>query len=434
MTAAQFTVGRVINFAMTGMVIVVMPIYMGECSPPELRGLISSTLQFQISFGQLVASLVNLRTQTFTTDASWRIPIGLQFIVPAVILVLLPTMPESPRWLVAKGRTEDAVRCLRKLRGKKASGEIINAEIRLWTHTSSNEGKGPWKDLFNSYNRKRTTVAVLAMFFQQVTGQAFPSQYSVVFYQQQNISNSFLWSTIGNVVGLATVTWTSLVVDGFGRRPILFIGGALMALFMYMIAGVGSSSTANQADQAEKNVIIASVILFGASYAMSWAPTSYTILSEAASSKVKEKTNDLAVSVSVLTTFVVSFTLPYLLNAPYAALGARVGYIYGSLCVVAVVVTWFCIPEMKGRTLEEVDELFESGIPMWKWRGAYVPSQRVDNGGVHELNIEGGDYGGRISSSGRSRERSSGENVANKTGHDRSNSISNSQHKKDNFG
>lgn len=92
------------------------------------------------------------------------------------------------------------------------------------------------------------------------------------------------------------------------------------------------------------------------------------ILGEVASQRVKEKTNDLAVSVSVVTTFIVSFTLPYLLNAPYAALGAKVGFVYGSFAVVAVIVAYFKIPEMKGRTLEEIDQLFASGVSMRRFK------------------------------------------------------------------
>lgn len=97
-TAAQFTVGRVLNFAMTGFTIVVVPIFQSECAPPALRGMISATLQLQIGFGQLVASLVNYGTKGMDGDASWLIPTGLQLVVPVVILGLLPMLPESPRW------------------------------------------------------------------------------------------------------------------------------------------------------------------------------------------------------------------------------------------------------------------------------------------------------------------------------------------------
>lgn len=97
-TAAQFTIGRFISFAMTGMTIIVVPIYQGETAPRELRGLMASTLQLVIIFGQVVASLVTLGTKSIKGDASWQIPVGLQFIAPSIILGLLPFVPESPRW------------------------------------------------------------------------------------------------------------------------------------------------------------------------------------------------------------------------------------------------------------------------------------------------------------------------------------------------
>lgn len=88
------------------------------------------------------------------------------------------------------------------------------------------------------------------------------------------------------------------------------------------------------------------------------------MVSEAAALRVKEKTNLLACVISVLTTFVVSFTMPYLINERYANLGGKVGFIYGSTNFMMLVLTFFFIPELKGRSLEEVDQLFESGVPI----------------------------------------------------------------------
>lgn len=104
--------------------------------------------------------------------------------------------------------------------------------------------------------------------------------------------------------------------------------------------------------------------------------------SEAAASRVKEKTNLLACVISILTTFVTSFTVPYLLNAPYAALGGKIGFIYGSINVAMAVVAYFFIPELKGRTLEEVDQMFASGQPLRKL--GQVKTAPVEEIYVHE--------------------------------------------------
>ena len=107
------------------------------------------------------------------------------------------------------------------------------------------------------------------MFFQQITGQAFTSQYSVVFYKQQGFTNAFLLGVVNNIVSLFCTLSTSLVVDRYGRRPILLTGGSLMAAFLFILGRVGVNPHPNQR---EKNTMVASVVLYGGAYAISWAP------------------------------------------------------------------------------------------------------------------------------------------------------------------
>lgn len=241
------------------------------------------------------------------------------------------------------------------------------------------------------------------MFGQQITGQAFPSQYGVVFYQSQGFGDkSFLFNIIQNILSLVAIFFTWSFIDGIGRRPILMVGGTLMALWLFILGGMGSSSNINSAG---KGLVVASVMLFQFFFNLSWAPSyveflsdychltyrltffffsdkpfhcrSYVVLSEAAASRLKEKTNLLASVISVLTTFVTSFTIPYLINERYANLGAKVGFIYGAINVIMVVLTFFFIPELKGRTLEEVDQLFASGVPLRKFGSVETKSAQT---------------------------------------------------------
>lgn len=149
---AQFTIGRIITYAMTGMAVVVVPIYQSETAPRELRGMFASTIQGMIILGQVIAAVIAYGTQRLSGQAAWRIPIGLQLVMPALIFLLLPMLPESPRWLLSQDRYDDAFKNMRKLR-KKATEDEIRFELDNLRHANSNEHKGSWAEVFEKKNR-----------------------------------------------------------------------------------------------------------------------------------------------------------------------------------------------------------------------------------------------------------------------------------------
>lgn len=345
------------------MTIVVVPIFQAEASPRVLRGMFGSTIQAMVLFGQVISTLVTYGTEKIQSNAGWHIPIGLQFVAPSLLFAMLYFLPESPRWLLIRGRHEEALKSLSKFR-KRATPDEVSVELNTISLSHARENQGTWAEVFNEENRLRTAVATLAMFGQQITGQAFASQYSVVFYQSQGFgSSSFLFNVLNSVISLVAVMITWFFVDSAGRRPVLLIGGTFMTIFFFIFGGIGSIHEDNRSSTMT-NLMVACLMLFYFFYNLSWAPVAYIVVSEVAAQRVREKTNLFACVISVLTTFVTSFTIPYLVFDKYADLGPRVGYIYGSTSLIMVIATYFCIPELKGRTLEEVDQLFASGMPL----------------------------------------------------------------------
>ena len=141
--------------------------------------------------------------------------------------------------LLSKDRVEEATKSLRRIRKDKSEGGI-DFEIQAIQHAHSTDQKGKWSEVFDAKNRVRTMVAILAMFGQQITGQTFTSQYSVIFYQSQGFGpKSFLLSVANSVVGLVCLLITWYTVDMIGRRLLLFVGGTGMAIFLFVVGSVG---------------------------------------------------------------------------------------------------------------------------------------------------------------------------------------------------
>ncbi|GME22420.1 putative sugar transporter protein [Neofusicoccum parvum] len=379
-TAAQFTVGRITCYFMTGICMLMIPSYLAETAPQQLRGLIGGQIQIQIMFSQVVANLINYGTKQLDTDACWMIPLGIQFVMPAILIAAYPFLVESPRWLISRGDTEAASAALRKLR-KNTDPQTLNEELSIMLYAKTNDGKGGWAEVMTGTNKRRAGVAILGMLCQQLSGQIFTSQYGVLFYQQQGYGNSFALGIIYTALQFATALLTSFIVDKVGRRPLLLGGGVAQATFLYLVGGLGTIAHPNSA---AKDTLVAGLMLFGVFFGLTWAPLSYITMAESPARRVAEKTSMLANSISITCAFVISFTVPYLVNADYAGLGARVGFLYGSTTVCVTVLCWLFVPEMKGRSLEELDALFERGTPTRAFRSAVVHvsgAEEIGDGG-----------------------------------------------------
>jgi MFS transporter, SP family, sugar:H+ symporter len=155
-----------------------------------------------------------------------------------------------------------------------------------------------------------------------------------------------------------------IMMDKLGRRNIIFIGCTIQAGGMLTMGGLG---TTTDPSISIRTGIVACMIIMVFGFCVGWAPVSHVLSAELPSQRLRDITYRSASLVNIATQFTVAFTMPYLLNKPYAALGSRVGFIYGSIAVMSMVFVFFCVPECKGRTLEEIDLLFESKTPLRKF-------------------------------------------------------------------
>lgn len=173
-----------------------------------------------------------------------------------------------------------------------------------------------------------------------------------------SVERVFNYTILIPVVGLCACTLAICLTDTIGRRPLCYIGAALATMFSCLIATIGSRPNAN-IDMTYSNIVIASVIMLNGACKFGVSSQCYLVASEIGGTQMRKKMLAWAAINDTIYAFIVTFCVPYLLDGPTIQLGPRVGFVFMGLAALAFF--WFILslPELKGRSLEEVDELFE---------------------------------------------------------------------------
>ncbi|KAI1333068.1 sugar transporter [Xylariaceae sp. FL0255] len=382
----QVLVGRVLNYIYIGMELSTVPVYQSEVVPAPVRGFAVGSYQLSLSIGGLIINGICNRTSKIPNNAAWMIPYGLFYIVPTFVASLIWFIPESPRWLLMNDREEDALRSLKQLCGE--GYEEISPEVELELIKASlleEQGKGSYADLFKGYNRRRTLLVCAIAFFFQATGQFFSGHYGALFVQSLGTISPFTITVTQSGINTVTSFIGILLIDRVGRRPLWLVGSLVMGAALFTMGALGVKQPR---PYSFSSGIIAMMLVFQLTYVATVGPLYYTMVSEIPASRLRDKTVRIGSIVNIVTIFVVSFTLPYLLNAPYADLGSKVGFIYGSICFVALAFGYFFLPELRGRSLEELDAMFEAQISLRKF-GRWEPDPNVIGAAVARVkNLE----------------------------------------------
>ncbi|KAL3484024.1 general substrate transporter [Aspergillus germanicus] len=399
-TPAQFVVGRMLIYGAVGLVENVVPTYESEICPAGLRGFCVGSIQLFLTFGSLIAGVVNEGLSRLTTDAGWMVATGIQMVPAIIILSGLYFTPNSPRWLISKNRRSEALSALKVFRPKKAADEgLCELEIIALENSDNRSDKAPWKALFNASNRRRTAIALAIMSLQQLTGVTFSSSYGPTFYKQVGLGDkAFAYAAINNGVSVVTAMIGMYMFDVFGRRDLTFHGCYLQAVFLCLIGGLGAKANRSTSDT---NGMVASFILYAAILHATLGPAAYITAAEVGTATLREKTMAVSTAWNVVVGFAVVYTTPYLLSTPGANLGARLGYVWGGCAAAGAVWAWFFMPELKGRSLEDIDELFDAGLSAWKFKqyectGINREALEGYRGKMREVEGEDGKNGERV--------------------------------------
>lgn len=223
--------------------------------------------------------------------------------------------------------------------------------------------QGRFIELFQGINLKRTGIVIGMNFFQQATGSAFVSTYGTLYVKDLDTVNAFSFSVIVSCCNISMVSVGLFLSDRLGRRSLLYLGGSLQMLTIISMGALGTQTPT----YATKTGLVSLLAIFSASFVLAWAPITYVVTTEVPALRLRDMSQRTASIVFVVTSFVVNFTIPYLLNAPYANLGSKLGFIFGGVSLCSLVFTYLCVPECKGKTLEQIERLFIERVPLRKF-------------------------------------------------------------------
>ncbi|KAK9327193.1 general substrate transporter [Lipomyces starkeyi] len=363
-----------------------------------VRGRLVSFQQFAIALGIVIQYFIQFGCSFFHSNAVFRLPWAIQ-IVPAIFLFIgLFWLPRSPRWLASKDRWDTVLQVLAFLRTPNCdiNDPLVLAEykeIEEQVLFEREQELNSYRELFGAKMRRRLFLAMAIQGWSQLTGVNVFLYYIVYILRaaayipgNPNPSRTLSFAAIMYIVFMVATLPTILWTDHWGRRSSLLVGALAIAFWMYLIGGLlarfGQPNPAQNQPwtwviidhPAASHTIQASCYLAGASFAMSWGPIEWIYPPEIFPLRIRAK----AVSFSTATNWAANFVLALLMPLLLRSIRWRVFIIFGSFNIGAFIYVFFRVPETKQRTLEEMDEVFEHGEPVWRSFTGVRYSSRLD--------------------------------------------------------
>lgn len=348
----SFVIYRIIGGIGVGIASMISPMYIAEIAPAGVRGKLVSFNQLAIISGMLIIYFVNYFIAR-QGDEQWLITDGWRWmffsgVIPAgVFFILLFFVPETPRYLAMKGKDDKALRVLAKIGGPEQA-EATLGEIKSTLH----EKNVPWL----SYGFFLIFIGIMLSVFQQFVGINAVLYYAANIFRDMGAStDSSLLQTIivGIVNGVFTVV-AIVTVDKFGRKPLMIIGSIGMAISMI---GLGTAFYYQHAGL----VALIFMLTYTASFAMSWGPVCWVLLSEIFPNSIRSALS-IAVAAQWIANWVVSLTFPMMNENKALVANFHNGFsywVYGGMGILSALFMWKLVPETKGKTLEQIEGLWK---------------------------------------------------------------------------
>jgi SP family galactose:H+ symporter-like MFS transporter len=353
---ATLIVARLILGLAIGVAAFAAPLYLAEVAPEHVRGAMISSYQLMITIGILVAFLSDT---VLTYTGNWRMMLGIIAVPGMLFLFGLWWLPDSPRWLMMRGRREEALIVLNRLRDDpvQVSKEMSDIAEQLKMPQSG------WSMFKENRNFRRSVgLGILLQVIQQFTGMNVVMYYAPRIFQGMGYDTiAQMWFTA--VVGLTNVLATFIaigLVDRWGRKPILYIGFLGMAVGLGI---VGTMMNIGITTHGEQIFTVVMLLMFIVGFAMSAGPLIWTLCSEVQPLRGR----DFGIGCSTFTNWIANM----IVGATFLSLLNGIGqastfWLYGGLNLVFLLLTLWLIPETKDVSLEHIERNLMAGLPLRK--------------------------------------------------------------------
>jgi SP family xylose:H+ symportor-like MFS transporter len=354
---ALFVDYRILGGLAVGAASMTSPMYIAEISPARIRGRLVSVNQFAIVSGFLVVYLVNYFIAGSASDAwnqttGWRWMFASEALPAAALLVLMFLVPETPRFLATKGKTEEALAILTRVNGPEdAAKELREIEYVIAQET------GSIRMLFRPGLKMVLVIGVALAILQQVTGINVFLYYGTEIFKTLGAKTgiktdaALLMNVVVGVVNLLFTVVAIWTVDRLGRKPLMIIGSLGMGICLVAL-GLAAYYGKTQL------WILGFMLGYIACFALSVGPVTWVILSEIFPTKIRGRAMAIAVACLWIANFIVSQTFLMMDGNKYLLDIFHHGFpffLYAFFCLVTIVLVWKWVPETKGRSLEEIE-------------------------------------------------------------------------------
>jgi len=332
----------------------IAPLYLSETAPAKIRGSMGTLFQLMITIGIFLISVTNVYIEKTFINPTVALPLMFVIVAAFALLMLFGSfvLPESPRWLMLKGRKKEALQVLQRTFNTKKE---VTLEIKEIENTLAKDKGHILKELIKGNFLKILIIGVVLQMFQQLVGINVMIYYAPTIFGYAGMKGLIAMMTVPTVNMLFTFPAIYLV-EKWGRKKLLYVGAALMFITM-LAAGLAFQYIGNVVDpaiisQIPKTILLAAVIVYIFGFAFSWGPVAWIVCSEIFPLKGRE--------IGMTITTMVNWTFAGLLMRYSLSFMDTFGkpslfYLFSVFCVLAIIFVAKFVPETKGITLEELE-------------------------------------------------------------------------------